>query len=197
MDKRPILNENISVIDFKDFYWLKEELVLFCRTVGLISSGSKLEIAGRIEKYLTSGIKNTPRSKPKTTSKFDWNNEILLSQTLITDNYKNTENVRSFFEKNIGQQFKFNVKFMDWMKSSEGKTLGQAIKEWEKIKVEKIINKRKKISPQFEYNTYLRDFLADNPGSKRDLGIKLWKIKKSMRGDNLYNKNDLNFIVEK
>ena len=26
MEKRPELNKNISIQDFKDFYWLKEEL---------------------------------------------------------------------------------------------------------------------------------------------------------------------------
>jgi len=81
------------------------------------------------------------------------------------------------------------------MKSNHGKTLQDAIIEWKRIKAEKKNNKKKKdIAPQFEYNTYLRDFLEDNPNLNREDGIKLWKVKKSMRGDNVYEKEDLKFL---
>ena len=33
-----------------------------------------------------------PKALEKSKSKFDWNNEELLPETKITDNYKNTEN---------------------------------------------------------------------------------------------------------
>ena len=55
MNKRPILNKNITLKDFKDFYWMKEELVAFCRKIGINSSGGKIEIANRIAKYLQTG----------------------------------------------------------------------------------------------------------------------------------------------
>jgi len=42
-----------------------------------------------------------------------------------------------------------------------------------------------------EYNQYMRDFFKDNPDKTRTDAIKHWKIKKSMRGDNVYNKLDL------
>jgi hypothetical protein len=121
-----------------------------------------------------------------------------MPETKITDNYKNTENVRKFFDQQIGEHFKFNVRFMNWMKVNSGKTLQEAIEEWKRIKSEiKTTTKPKEIAPQFEYKTYLRDFLLDNPHAKREEGIKLWKIKKSMRGDNKYTKSDLKLIEEK
>ncbi len=52
------------------------------------------------------------------------------------------------------------------------------------------------IAPQFEYNRYLRDFLADNPNAKRATGIKLWNLKKSLRGDNKYKKEDLKLFTK-
>ena len=197
MDKRPSLNKNISPKDFRDFYWLKEELIKFCRAEGLQTSGSKIELTQRINTFLQTEDKEQIKtnSTPKPTSKFDWKNEKLSLETKITDNYKNTENVREFFEQQIGKQFKFNVKFMNWMKANTGKTLKAAIEEWKKIRAkEKDNTQPKEIAPQFEYNTYLRDFLADNPNSSRELGIKLWKIKKSKRGDNIYKKDDLKLI---
>jgi len=194
MEKRPTLNREISDIDFLQFYWLKEELVRFCRDEGLKTTGGKTEISLRIENYLKTGIKEVEqlnkRRKPK--SKFDWNNELLSLETLITDNYKNTENVRFFFQNEIDGRFKFNVKFMNWMKSNSGKTLKDAIIEWKRIKFEgKNTKTPKEIEPQFEYNTYLRDFLADNQNAKIGDGIKLWKLKKQLRGDNKYQKADL------
>lgn len=198
MDKRPDLNKIISIKDFKEFYWLKKELINFCRLMDLSTSGGKLEITERIEYYLESGNKRNAREKLKFKSTFDWKSEKLSLNTTITDNYKNTENVRSFFEKQIGESFKFNVRFMNWMKSNEGRTLQDAIAQYEKIKTEKKNHSNKKeIASQFEYNTYLRDFLSDNPNSMRAVGIKLWKIKRSMRGDNSYNKSDLNLIEQK
>ncbi len=196
MEKRPNLNKDISLEDFKDFYWLKEELVMLCGSVGLRTSGGKIEITKRIEHYLATGLKEPKQVKKiKPTSKFDWKNESLSLETIISDNYKNTKNVRIFFERYIGKKFKFNVAFMDWMKTNEGKTLEDAIHAWKQIEYESK-TKPTKIAPQFEYNTYLRDFLSDNPHLKREIGVKLWNIKKTLRGDNKYEKSDLRLLEE-
>ncbi len=197
IEKRPNLSKEISIKDFKDFYWLKKELIEFCRNEGLKTSGGKIEIAQRIEHYLTTGLKELKQVKEKTklTSNFDWQNETLLRETIITDNYKNTKNVRLFFENQIGKKFKFNIKFMNWMKTNLGKTLEDAIREWKRINSEnKKIRQASKIAPQFEYNSYLRDFLIDNPNVKREIGIKLWNIKKTLRGNNKYKKTDLKLL---
>ena len=52
LDKRPSFTNRISLKDFIEFYWLKEELVDFCRKEGLKRSGNKIEISNRIESYL-------------------------------------------------------------------------------------------------------------------------------------------------
>ncbi|MCP5101389.1 MAG: hypothetical protein GY943_38065 [Chloroflexi bacterium] len=194
MDTRPALNKGISVEDFKSFYWLKAELVEFCKKEGLNRQGSKIQIADTIAIYLKSGKKESPaqQKKPKPTSTFDWNNAPLSLETIITDNYKNSENVRAFFQNHIDKKFRFNVKFMNWMKQNMGKTLADAIQAWHNIELEKKVStKRKEIAPQFEYNRYIRDFLEDNPGVGRKTAVKHWQIKRSMRGDNIYKKSDL------
>lgn len=192
MNKRPKLNTEISIQDFKDFYWYKEELIDFCRYEKLDKKGGKIELANRIEKYLATGEREVFQKKVPTTSLFDWNTEKLTTSTIITDNYKNTENVRAFFSEQIGNKFKFNVKLMNWMKSAQGKTLGDAVKMWNEIKFEARENKSpKEIAPQFEYNTYIRDFMKDNPDKTIQDAIKYWKIKKSKSGDNKYLQSDL------
>jgi len=199
VDRRPVLNNKISIVDFRDFYWLKAELAAFCRAEGLKVTGSKVELFTRIETYLKTGKQETKSDNvPKPLSTFNWHSEHLTLHTIITDSYKNSQNVRRFFKQHIGEHFKFNVRFMGWMKSNIGKTLKEAIEEWVAIKAaiekESKQQKKKKIAPQFEYNSYLRDFLADNKDLNRETGIKLWKIKKSLRGDNVYNKNDLKWL---
>ncbi len=197
MEKRPPLNKNISAKDFTDFYWMKAELVDFCKTEGLPKTGSKIAIAQRIEQYLLTGQKVFPTTKKtaKATSKFDWNNEPLSLTTLLTDNYKSTENVRAFFTEQLGKPFKFNVKLMNWMKANTGKTLADALQEWERLKeASKLDTKPKNIAPQFEYNRYIRDFLSDNPDKDRKTAIALWKIIKARRGDNVYRQTDLRFL---
>ncbi len=197
MSKRPILNKKISTRDFRDFYWLKEELVKFCRAEGLKATGGKIEISERIENYLETGQTelNQESKAIKPVSNFDWKSEKLSLETVITDNYKNTENVRSFLQQHIGKHFKFNVKFMNWMKYNPEKTLSDAISEWKQIYSKtKTSTEPKNIAPQFEYNRYLRDFLADNPNMRRETGIELWRIKKSLRGDNKYRREDLKML---
>lgn len=192
MCERPELNSEISVEEFRSFYWLKEELVAFCRSNGMSSQGGKIEIADRIEIFLSTGKINPRPGKPSVTSRFDWKAESLSRKTVITDNYQNTENVRNFFKQEIGSSFKFNVVFMNWMKANTGKTLGDATEQWKTIAIRKTNpDKQKEIAPQFEYNRYIRDFIKDNPGLSREEAIKCWNLKKQKRGSSSYERTDL------
>ncbi len=196
MDK-PILDKNISVTDFKDYYWLKKELIKFCKVMGISSYGGKIEISDRIISFLENGklIINANKEKLKTISNFNWNTEKLEKNTLVTDNYKNTENVRKFFKQNIGNNFKFNVEFMNWMKANNGKTLGDAVNKWKEIvALKKNINYRTGIAPQFEYNNYIRDFIDDNKNLLVKDAINCWKIKRNKSGTKKYEKGDLRYL---
>lgn len=190
---RPTLETDITIHDFSNFYWLKEELTSFCRKHKLPSSGSKEQLYNRILEYLRLGIISKPELQTKTISKFDWNNEYLSLKTIITDNYRNTENVRKFMIDNIGVHFKFNTMFMKWMKSNIGRTLAEAIVEWQNIHKERKNNKST-IAPQFEYNTYIRDFLNDNLSMTLKDAISYWNIKKNQEGSTKYSQEDLHLI---
>jgi len=191
---RPELNSQISLPDFQEFYWLKEELRQFCKSVGLEMHGSKIDLTNRIIAFLETGeISSAPRSpRQKTSSKFDWNKAALSLETVITDNYKNSESVRSFFTNRIGAHFHFTVGFIRWMKANAGKTLKEAAAEWTRLhELKKDRNYKTEIAPQFEYNRYMRDFLADNPDKSSKDAMKYWKLKRAIRGTNEYAKADL------
>ncbi len=183
----------ISLEDFRNFYWLKTELVSFCRANGISATGGKIEITARIEHYLTTG-KVIQTSRKPVVSNFDWKNEELFLSTKLTDNYKNTENVRAFMTLHTGPNFKFNTEFMNWAKAHAGKTLADAIQEWNRIfALKRHKDHKTEIATQFEYNRYIRDFMADNPGKALTSAIHLWKLKSRSKGDNKYCSTDLLF----
>ncbi|MBY0435599.1 MAG: SAP domain-containing protein [Cyclobacteriaceae bacterium] len=191
---RPSLTNKISAQDFKDFYWLKEELIAFCKKNGINSSGGKIEIAKRISLFLSTGTitKQSTHAIKKATSKFDWTNERLTLETAINDNYKNSENVRLFFSKEIGSHFHFTVAFMKWARENVGKTLRDAVEEWKRLhELKKDKSFKTEIAPQFEYNRYMRNFLEDNPDKTSKDAMKYWKRKRATRGSKEYSKSDL------
>jgi len=189
---RPILDKNISLEDFQSYYWLKEELIIFCNENGISPSGGKLDLSDRISCFISTGTIINPIRKKVFSSNFDWNNAKLSLETIITDNYKNSENVRDFFTKSIGTKFWFSVEFMNWIKGNEGKTLGDAINAWyEIVLLKKNKNYKTEILPQFKYNAYIRDFLADNPGKSTIDAIQSWKIQRDHKGNHKYSRKNI------
>ena len=84
---RPNLTKDIKVESFKEFYWLKEELQAFCREHGLSASGSKIEIANRIEIFLETGERTKTTRKSKGHKKIEPQLELSLD-TVITENHR-------------------------------------------------------------------------------------------------------------
>ncbi|MFW7526131.1 DUF6434 domain-containing protein [Vibrio ostreicida] len=62
--------------------------------------------------------------------KVDWHKNQIDDNTIITDSYKTTQNVRRYFKSKFGEQAKFDRAFMAWMKNATGLTMGDAVKEW-------------------------------------------------------------------
>lgn len=186
MADRPALNKNLDSKTFLDFYYLKEELLDFCRKNGLPVSGGKIEITERIAYFLDTGKvlpASTVKKKLSAVSNINKN-------TKIEENFVCSEKHRAFFKEHIGSNFSFNVAFQKWLKNNSGKTYKEAITAYYQI----LENKKKgktKIDRQFEYNTYIRDFFADNQGKSLQQAIKCWKYKKQLQGHNRYEKSDL------
>ena len=189
--ERPDLDKSLDSKTFRDFYYLKEELVAFCRENGLPVSGGKLELTERIAHFLDTGmvgsVSRTKKKTPKVSS--------ICLDTIIEPDFVCSEKHRAFFKEHIGKSFSFNVAFQKWLKTHAGKTYKDAIEAYEVILEEKKKGKTK-IDKQFEYNTYIRDFFADNQGRSLEDAIKCWKYKKQMQGHNRYEKSDLAAIDE-
>lgn len=184
--ERPELNKDLDSKTFRDFYYLKEELVDFCRKYGLPTSGGKIEITDRVAYFLDTGkVLNNSAAKRSRTAIIN-----IDENTKIESDFVCSETHRAFFKKHIGNSFSFNVAFQKWLKTNAGKTYREAIEAYYQILKDKKKGKTK-IDRQFEYNTYIRDFFEDNKGKSLDDAIKCWKYKKQMKGHNRYERADL------
>lgn len=108
MNDRPVLDKNLDSKTFRDFYYLKEELVEFCRKNDLPVSGGKLEISDRIAYFLDTG-----KVMPAKTLK--------KSIAIISDIMEDTK---------IDKQFEYNTYIRDFFADNKGKSLEEAIKCW-------------------------------------------------------------------
>lgn len=186
MENRPELNIKLDGQTFRSYYYLKEELVDFCRENNLPVSGGKIELTDRIATFLDTGkiLKTSKKKKPTVFV------HLITEDTFIEPNIVCSEMHRAFFKEKIGKTFSFNVAFQKWLKENAGKTYGDAIKAYYQILEEKKKGKTK-IGKQFEYNTYIRAFFEDNQGKSLEEAIICWKYKKSLQGHNRYEKSDL------
>ena len=196
MTERPEIASINSGSELRQWYWRKDELVPHARTIGLKASSGKFEILERIGNYLDSGERHLPSDTaagPK--SRFDWHSAQLSKTTEITDSYKNSQNVRRFFQAELGAGFKFKLALMDWMRANVGKTLADACEAYLAIKnSEKLPGFKTKIKSHNQFNQFTRDILDDDSTLSMTEVRKIWSLKiklPSPDGKHVYQKSDL------
>lgn len=189
MKERPELNTDLDGKTFQEYYYLKEELIDFCRKNNLQTAGGKLELTERIANFLETGEK----THKEYASRKNTNVGEITLQTKIEEHFVCSQRHREFYKEYIGKNFSFNVTFQKWLKSHSGKTYQESIDAYYQILEEKKKNKTA-IEKQFEYNTYIRDFFADNKDKKLEQAIQCWKYKKSLKGNRSYEKEDLKIL---
>lgn len=185
----PKLTRNLKPEEFKEYYFLKEELKDFCRSEGLKVGGSKEDLEKRVVHYLATG-EELKEPKVRQSSK-ETVTEISLDSKL-GENFKCSEDKRAFFEKEIGSGFKFKVKFQKWLKANPEKTYRDAVAAYHEIQNS---DEKTEIGKQFQYNRYIRDFFKNNDDKSLDDAIKCWKYKKSLKGHNKYEDSDLKVLM--
>ena len=197
-NRRPPLTKGLKSEDFKEYYFLKEELKDFCKKEGLKVSGSKNRLEERIIYYLDTGksLDDSKHAEDKNNlSKPNLNknsaSEEIALDSILGENFKCSEDKREFFEKEIGKGFKFKVKFQKWLKANPDKTYQDAIDAYHELQNSK---EKTKIDKKFQYNQYIRDFFKDNDDKTLNDAINCWKHKKSLKGHNKYERSDLDIL---
>ena len=193
MSDRPALDCSLDSKTFGQYYYLKEELIGFCRKNGLPAGGSKGELTERIAYFLDTGKVLAPPKKSARARTV--NDEVLTPESVIEQDIVCSEKHRAFFKQHLGKGFSFNVAFQKWLKANAGKTYADAISAYREI-LERKKSEKSAIGRQFEYNTYIRDFFAANKGRSLEEAIKCWKYKKSLPGHNRYESSDLAALEE-
>ena len=184
---RPELKKDLNVKDFRDFYWLKEELQTFCRDSGMSASGSKIEIADRIAIFLETGKIQKPMRK-RSSSQKEIKLEELSLDTVITENHRCSQVVRAFF-KSVIPKFHFSTYIQNYFKENVGKTYRNVVDAWyEEEERKKDPSYKKQIGSQFEYNQFTRDYFTDpkNKDKNREDAIEAWNTIKVLPGSNKY-----------
>lgn len=190
VEDKPKLDRNISLYDYQNFYWLKKELVQFCKEIGINSDGWKLEIHERIVEYLSNNvIQKRPEKIVK--KKADDVNELRLDM-VVTESFKRSPKTTAFFKSN-DSRFHYSVRLNQFVRDNIGKiTYQDIINEWkDEFEKKKQGFKTTPALPQCEYNQFIKDYLADNEGRKFKYAVEAWNVKKCMRGDNIYHREEL------
>jgi hypothetical protein len=185
----PKLTRNLTPDEFRQYYFLKEELKDFCRSEGLKVSGSKENLEKRIIHYLTTGGE---LAEPKTTQNSAASPTEITLDSRLGENFRCSQDRREFFVNEIGSTFKFNVRFQKWLKANPDRTYRDAVDAY--FEIQKSTEKTE-IGNQFQYNQYVRDFFKDNKGKTLDDAIRCWKYKKALKGHNRYEKSDLEALM--
>lgn len=118
MSERPNLDNNLDGKTFKEYCYLKEELITFCRKNDLQITGRKSELTERIATFLDTGKKTYKIHTAKKTKVA----QDITPDTIIEENFVCSEKHRAFYKEQIGNNFSFNVAFQKWLKSHAGKT---------------------------------------------------------------------------
>lgn len=191
-EMRPDIAAVITGAELKRWYWLKDELAAEAKRRGLKHSDGKFAILDRIAHFLDTGEKSLPtENKPAPKSKFDWHSAPLSPETVITDSYKNSQNVRRFFKSQIGDGFKFTIGFMDWIRLNHGATLADAVVEYRRMTA---AGEKAPIRDHNQFNQYTVDFLKDNPGAGMNEVRRVWALKRALPsedGRHRYERSDL------
>jgi len=176
--KRPPLTTSTSLADFRARYWLKSDLVGFCRKQRISPAGGKLDIAERIECFLQTGkvvrgrkVRRLIAARPMPVH--------FTRETIVGKGWRCTTALRSFFEREIGPSFHFNAAMRDFIHGGVGKPLSRGIAVWEKA--QRKPKGSTTIGPQFEFNRHMRAYFRENPGRSHTDAIAAWKKEKAMR----------------
>ena len=162
------------------------------RRCGLRHSDGKFTILDRIAHFLDTGEPKLPGDdKPKPKSKFDWHGAPLTPETVITDSYKHSQNVRRFFKSQVGDGFRVTISFMDWIRLNHGATLADAVAEYRRMTA---AGEKAPIRDHNQFNQYTVDFLKDNPDAGMAEVRRVWALKRALPsedGRHRYERSDL------
>lgn len=172
---RPSLTRMISVEEFEDWYWKKEELVVFCKHQSIPSGGSKPDLEIRIKAYLR-GETLPKHEKQKTGKKIP---DHLTLDTLIEEGWSCNPKLGRFFKDHCGKSFRFNHAMRQFIHTQAGKRLRDAV-----VCYKDSLTTRQPSLPQNELAAFMRNYSQANPGcSRKEIMLEWERVKSKSRSE--------------
>lgn len=171
--RRPALTPSLPEQEFLRWYWLKRELVDFCRLQGIPAAGSKQAVAERVA-HLLSG---RPMRRPAAARPVrDSMPQRFSAATVIGRGWRLTRSLRGYFEGVHGPGFRFNAALRAFISHGDGRTLREASDCYRRS----LTDDPGPIAAQFEYNRHTRDFFRRNPGATRAQALAAWWARRNV-----------------
>jgi hypothetical protein len=180
---RPKLEKRLGASEFLAWYWLKEELVRFCRGEGLPAAGAKRELSARIEAYLSGEALPPPGKAIRKATPMPERFELA---TMIGVGWRCSQGLRGFFEEHCGGGFHFNEALRRFIATGSGRTLAEAVALYRESTGPGRdragrCHERREIGEQFEYNRHFREYFLAHPDATREEAVAAWKRKREER----------------
>jgi SAP domain-containing new25/Domain of unknown function (DUF6434) len=170
---RPSLDRRLSAESFAQWYWLKEELVVFCRDSGITTSGSKPELTQRVIAFLN-GASLPPSIKIRRRGNMP---DVFSLSTVIGKGWRCNPALGQFFRSHCGNGFRFNAAMRNFIHSEVGRTLEEAMHCYRASVSPSAL--KQEIIAQNEYNRHTREFFRQNPGASREEVLAAWWEKRN------------------
>lgn len=168
--ERPALTSDLTGQEFLRWYWLKDELLTFARTLGIRTTGKKDLLTQRITAHLDGRTFTEPSGITKQNTR--QLSGTLTHATVIPVGQRCSQVLRTWFTAELGKSFHFDAEMRDFFATTDGtQTLDDAITHWHKTRN----HEPKTIGSQFEYNRFTRAWHEQYPhGSRNDL-LAAWR----------------------
>ncbi|MFD2134001.1 SAP domain-containing protein [Pseudogracilibacillus auburnensis] len=198
MDKanKPHFSPSMTVQEFNQHYWYKEELRQLCKKYNLSSYGTKAELIERIKEFLMTGKaitdvrKENYDKRQKSSSK-----EITLETRLIPDGFKFNQQAREFFKQYYGvSKFSFTKHMAAALREAEkNNNLQMTVADLMKVYENGKKGQQTTNLPEeqtYQWNNFVKDFHRDTKTKdlhpKMEVAALLWQAVKQKPGSKKY-----------
>ena len=175
--ERPLLTRRLSATEFARWYWLKTELVAFCRELRISGAGSKPEINARISASLA-GASAPARAQRRVRGQMPF---TFRTETLIGAGWSCNPALGAFFRAQCGKTFRFNAAVRAFIHTQEGQPLSAAIDCYRASVAPGA--PRQALAAQLEYNRHTREYYRDHPGASPGEVVAAWHVRRSRPTD--------------
>lgn len=173
---RPVLDGSLSGAELRRWYWLKSELVVLARALGVRTGGAKAELTERVAAVLD-GL-----SEPAGTQRRVHVAGIsgdLTRESVIPRGQRCSQALRAYFVSELGPGFHFDAPMREFIATGAGRTLGAAVEFWAGSRD----LPPAEIGAQFELNRFQRSWHATHPGAGHGDLLAAWKVYRSLPVD--------------